>query len=362
MTADEIVTSLMESLTKAANTDPRLQAAFDAEQANEALQQGVAVEGHIDFFALRQLLVSKGAPDDVVRKIMLQLDAEATNKGLTVIEGLFQEPTAETVIAAGGFLPAAEIKAEKEIIDHALVAVVVRNTELHVDMDEFRAKMEMALDAALQTGEVDLEPVAQFLASTDTEERARHETLLTLIQLTKQGRTRYRLTLPASMSALSDGEQTEILDAFNKRCPSKDVPPPSQARVSIPDRKEAKDTKPAAPAFVPPGKQPKKKKKGRGSWIVTLSVLLAGGVGFAVWRVQPPARFDAAPLTLPPGSMPCSQILVQGNKFFCGMKVTAWSALSKLSAAERDAMRAKTLEAAKAAGYTAVNYGLDSSR
>jgi hypothetical protein len=60
--------------------------------------------------------------------------------------------------------------------------------------------------------------------------------------------------------------------------------------------------------------------------------------------------------------MPCTQILVQGNKFFCGMKVQAWSAVGKLSSSEREAMRAKTLEVAKAAGYTAVNYGLDSSK
>jgi hypothetical protein len=361
MTADEIVSSLMESLDKAAKADPRLQAAFDAEQCNDALQQGMAIEGHVDFAALKGLLLGKGAPDDVVRRIMLQLDAEATNKGLTVIEGLFQDPVAESVIAAGGFLPAADIKREKELIDNALVAVVVRNTELHVDMDEFRAKVLSALDAALQTGDVDLDPVAQFLASTDSEESAWHETLLTLIQLTEQGRTRYKLKLPASMSTLSAAEQTAILDAFNKRCPSKDVPPPSQARPSLPDKKDKKDTKPAAPAFVPPGKQPPQKKKGRGGLIFLALLLLAGG-GFAIWRVQPPARFDVAPLTLPPGCMPCSQILVQGNKFFCGMKVSSWNMLAKLSAAERDALRAKTLEAAKAAGYPAVNYGLDSSR
>jgi hypothetical protein len=362
MTADEIVSSLMESLAKAANADPRLQAAFDAEQANEALQQGMAVEGHIDFFALRELLVSKGAPDDVVRKIMLQMDAEATNKGLSVIEGLFQDAAAETVIAAGGFLPAAEIKAEKEAIDHALVAVVVRNTDLHVDMDEFRARMLAALDAALQTGDVDLEPVAQFLADTDTEESARHETLLTLIQLTQQGRTRYNLKLPDSMSTLSEAEQTAILDAFNKRCPSKDLPPPSQARQSKPEERKKKDDKarPATPAFVPPGKQPPKK-KGRGRWLI-LTLALVAAAGVALWRVRPPPRYAAAPLTLPPGTMPCTQVLVQGSKFFCGMKVQAWSAVGKLSSSEREAMRAKTLEVAKAAGYTAVNYGLDSSK
>ncbi|HEX2881033.1 MAG TPA: hypothetical protein VHO25_15985, partial [Polyangiaceae bacterium] len=104
---------------------------------------------------------------------------------------------------------------------------------------------------------------------------------------------------------------------------------------------------------------PKKKGSGR---VIMLMIVLAAGIGFAVWRVQPPPKFDVAPLTLPPGSMPCTQILAQGNKFFCGMKVTAWDTLAKLSASEREAMRAKTLEAAKAAGYTAVTYGLDSSK
>lgn len=358
MTADEIVSSLMESLAKAANADPRLQAAFDAEQANEALQQGMAVEGHIDFFALRELLASKGAPDDVLRKVMLQMDAEATNKGLTVIEGLFQDAAAETVIAAGGFLPAAEIKEEKEAIDHALVGVVVRNTELHVDMDEFRAKMAVALDAALQTGDVDLEPIAQFLDGTDTEETARHETLLTLVQLTKQGRTRYNLMLPGSLSGLTEAEQTAILDAFNKRCPSKDVPPPSQARQSRPeDKKEKKEKKPQHPTFVPPGKQPPPKKKGRG-WLLFLSLALAMGGGIAAWRVQPPPKFKPATVTLPSDAMPCSQILVQGKVLFCGMKITSWSSLGKRPNSEVDAMKAKTKDTAIAAGFTSVTYGL----
>lgn len=361
MTADEIVSSLMESLAKAANADPRLQAAFDAEQANEALQQGMAVEGHIDFFALRELLVSKGAPEDVVRKVMLQMDAEATNKGLTVIEGLFQDATTETVIAAGGFLTAAEIKDEKETIDHALVAVVVRNTDLHVDMDEFRAKMAVALDAALQTGDVDLEPVAQFLDGTDTEETARHETLLTLVQLTKQGKTRYNLMLPGSLSGLSDAEQTAILEAFNKRCPSKDVPPPSQARQSRPeDKKEKKEKRTQHPTFVPPGKQPPKK-KGRG-WLLLLSLALVIGGGIAVWRVQPPPKFKPVAFTLPSDAMPCSQILVEGKVLFCGMKITSWSSLSKLPSSELKAKKAKTKDAATAAGFTSVTYGLDSTK
>lgn len=359
MTADEIVSSLMESLDKAAKADPRLQAAFDPEQCNEALQQGMAIEGHVDFAALKAVLSGKGAPDDVVRRIMLQLDAEATNKGLSVIEGLFQDPVAESVIAADGFLPAAEIKREKELIDNALVAVVVRNTELHVDMDEVRGKLLAALDAALQTGEVDLEPVAQFLATTGSEETACHETLLTLIQLTKQGRTRYNLRLPDSLVTLSEAEQAKILEEFNKRSPAKEGPPPSQARISKPDDK--KEKKGQQPAFVPPPKNKGPEKKGRG-WLYFLGFLALVGGGVAIWRVQPPPKFAVATVVLPPGSMPCSQILAHGNEFFCGMKVATWQELTKRPTSELEAMRKKTKEAANAAGYTAVNYGLDTSK
>jgi hypothetical protein len=96
--------------------------------------------------------------------------------------------------------------------------------------------------------------------------------------------------------------------------------------------------------------------------LITLGVLLLVVGAVAIWRVKPESRFEPAKLVMPPDAMPCNELLAKGSVLFCGFKVTGWAELSKRTPGERERMRNKTLEAAQAAGYTTVNYGLSVSQ
>jgi len=349
MTSDELVSSLSENLEAAANSDVRLRSAVVQGEVVDCLQQGLAVEGHIDFSPLREKLLEKAAAG-VVDGALLPLRSFAAANGFTIIDGMFT-PAPAAAPVENGFLPLADLQKERDILDRALVAVVVRNTELHADMEQFRQHLGAAMDQAAESGRLELEPLDAFLRSTDSEETVRHETLLTLLQT----KTKYTLILPASLNALSDTQRTSILEAFNKRCPA-EVAPPSVSRAP---RQEKKEPKP--PAFVPLGKQ-KPKKKSVVGWLVFGAILVVGAAGGALYSVAPPAPMPRAELTLPPSAMPCSKLLADGKVVFCGLNIAAWKAIAERDTAQVQAMKTVTADTAKAAGYASVRYGIDTGR
>jgi hypothetical protein len=362
MGSDDIVSSLIESLESSASSDGRLRAAVIREEAVTYLEQGLAVEGLIDLSPLRHHLLDKGAPNDLVIGAMAQLSSIAASAGLTpssppsIPSPAGAGSSAEQAPELDGFISGADIRRENEKLDRVLVSVVVRNADLNVDMEQFRDHLIAALNAARQTGTVDLEALYNWLTGTGSTETACRETLLALVSLGAQAKTRYQLSLPNALKALPEGQQKEILDAFNKRCPPETQPTPQ------PRGPRSEEKKAAPPAWMPPKPDDKKGKSSFPSYLILLFVLLAGGGGF--WFLNSEAQYEPAgdALKLPAGTMPCTQLLKRGKGIFCGIKATTWTALSQSQgAADVKDMKQKTVDAAKSAGFSGVSFGLDTS-
>ncbi|HTM46650.1 MAG TPA: hypothetical protein VL137_16960 [Polyangiaceae bacterium] len=363
MGSDDIVSRLIEGLEAAANSDASLRAAFVRQEAIDCIDQGLAVEGLIDLSPLRHHLLGKGAPKEAVVNAIGQLSAIAAAVGLTPSSPPSIPSPADPASAGAsaqapepdGFIPGDEIRREKDKLDRALVSVVVRNADLNVDMEQFRDHLRSGLDAGRATGAVELEAVYDWLKSTGSTETACQETVLSLVSLAAQAKTKYQLGLPSALKALTEAQQKEILDAFNKRCPPEAQPAP-QPRGPKPEEKKA-----ATPAWVPEKPTAKKKKSAVGP-LMAVTILLCAGGGFLLFGGEADYKPAGESLKLPPGAMPCTMLLRRGNGIFCGLKPAAWTSLSEAHGADVKDMKKKTIDAATSAGFVGVTFGLDTSR
>lgn len=378
MTSDELISTLAGNLEAKVAADASLQGLFTREDVVSALEMGSALEGMLDLSPLREALIEKGVPNERVEATLDELGVTAKQNGFELAEGMFREASPDDVVASileaaprrvapaiDGFLPAAEIQKERDTMDRVLVSVAVRNDKLEgVDLDQFRDALSSALDAATASGRLELQSVYAFLQGAGLDEQTCSETVLTLAQPGMPGysgvnKTRYQIELPQSLDALNESERKAILDAFNRRCPSDAVAP---ARKMPRPAKKTEDKRAAAmPGLPPPEKEKKKRSPVQNVVVYGGALLVLAVIGLTVvtgLRQRQEVKDVADSFTPPSGGMPCSQVLKRGTALYCGIKPDTLADIGQRSGGEIKSMKQKTTEAALAAGYSSVVFGL----
>lgn len=378
MTSDELISTLAGNLEAKVAADASLQGLFTREDVVSALEMGSALEGMLDLSPLREALIEKGVPSDRVEATLDELGVAAKRNGFELAEGMFHEASPDDVVASileaaprrvapaiDGFLPAAEIQKERDTMDRVLVSVAVRNDKLEgVDLDQFRDALSAALDAATSSGRLELQSVYAFLQGAGLDEQTCNETVLTLAQPGLPGysganKTRYQIELPQGLAALSEPERKAVLDVFNRRCPSDAVAP---ARKMPRPAKKAEDKRAAPlPGLPPPEKEKKKRSPVQNVVVFGGALLVLAVIGMLIltsMAKREEVKDVADTFTPPSGGMPCSQVLKRGNALYCGIKADTLADIGQRPGGEIKSMKQKTTEAAVAAGYSSVVFGL----